>query len=94
MDVHGLLLVGPAHMSSLRVRGAQLMASRSEGVTGRALAYGVGSIPGTEMTVAKCTEACKAGSFTLAGLEYGGECCKSSAHMGAREQLSLEGSGR
>ncbi|KAK1545521.1 WSC domain-containing protein [Colletotrichum paranaense] len=46
----------------------------SEGTTGRALTYGIGSIPGGEMTVAKCTAACANANFILAGVEYSGEC--------------------
>ncbi|WYZ34618.1 hypothetical protein EsH8_I_000894 [Colletotrichum jinshuiense] len=46
----------------------------SEGTTGRALTYGVGTVPGAEMTVAKCTAACKAANYILAGVEYSGEC--------------------
>lgn len=48
----------------------------SEGATGRSLTYGVGTIPGAEMTVAKCTAACHTAGYILAGVEYGGECCK------------------
>lgn len=51
---------------------------KSEGTTGRALTYGVGTIPGAQMTVALCTAACKTAGYTLAGVEYSGECCKSS----------------
>ncbi|OAA42559.1 Galactose oxidase, beta-propeller [Metarhizium rileyi] len=48
----------------------------SEGTTGRALLQGVDSVPGAQMTVAKCTAACAAADAanTLAGMEYGGEC--------------------
>ncbi|GKT55210.1 wsc domain-containing protein [Colletotrichum tofieldiae] len=46
----------------------------AEGTTGRTLTYGVGSIPGAEMTVAKCTAACASANFILAGIEYSGEC--------------------
>lgn len=28
------------------------------------------------MTVALCTAACKTAGYTLAGVEYSGECCK------------------
>ncbi|KJZ73667.1 hypothetical protein HIM_07000 [Hirsutella minnesotensis 3608] len=56
----------------------------SEGTTGRALSQGINSIPGEQMTVAKCTAACKASGATLAGLEYGGECyCGSKIANGA-----------
>ncbi|UNI14601.1 (Methyl)glyoxal oxidase [Purpureocillium takamizusanense] len=46
----------------------------SEGTTGRTLTQGVGTIPNAQMTVAKCAAACKAGSYTFAGVEYAGEC--------------------
>ncbi|EFQ26203.1 WSC domain-containing protein [Colletotrichum graminicola M1.001] len=49
----------------------------AEGTTGRALTYGVGTVPAGQMTVAKCTAACAAANFILAGVEYSGECCKS-----------------
>jgi hypothetical protein len=48
----------------------------TEGTTGRALTFGVGTIPSAQMTVANCTAACRANNFILAGLEYAGECCK------------------
>lgn len=47
----------------------------AEGTTGRALTHGAG-VPAAEMTVAKCTAACHAANFILAGVEYGGECCR------------------
>ncbi|KAF4505126.1 hypothetical protein G6O67_007107 [Ophiocordyceps sinensis] len=46
----------------------------SEGTTGRALTQGINSVPGAQMTVAKCTAACKASGYPLAGVEYGAEC--------------------
>ncbi|KAJ9157373.1 Glyoxal oxidase-like protein [Pleurostoma richardsiae] len=46
----------------------------AEGTTGRALTYGVGSIPSAEMTVSNCTAACYTAGFILAGVEYSGEC--------------------
>ncbi|KAK4168541.1 putative copper radical oxidase [Cladorrhinum sp. PSN259] len=56
------------------VNGFVHMGCYSEGTTGRTLTYGVGTIPGAEMTVAKCTSACLAANYILAGVEYGGEC--------------------
>ncbi|KAK1994676.1 WSC domain-containing protein, partial [Colletotrichum falcatum] len=50
----------------------------TEGTTGRALTYGVGTVPANQMNVANCTAACAAANFILAGVEYSGECCKSS----------------
>ncbi|KYK54338.1 putative glyoxal oxidase precursor [Drechmeria coniospora] len=46
----------------------------SEGTTGRALAQGINAVPGAQMTVSKCTAACKASGYVIAGVEYGGEC--------------------
>ncbi|KAK2050271.1 galactose oxidase [Colletotrichum somersetense] len=46
----------------------------AEGTTGRALTYGVGTIPAGQMNVANCTAACAAANFILAGVEYSGEC--------------------
>ncbi|QUC17769.1 uncharacterized protein UV8b_02010 [Ustilaginoidea virens] len=58
----------------------------SEGKTGRALSQ-VFSVPGAEMTVAKCTAACRAANAgnVLAGVEYGGECyCGKTLSNGAQ----------
>lgn len=52
------------------------MGCYTEGKTGRALTYGAG-LPSADLTVAKCTAACRAANYILAGVEYGGECCKS-----------------
>lgn len=46
----------------------------AEGTTGRALTYNAG-VAGASLTVAKCTAACRAANYILAGVEYGGECC-------------------
>ena len=49
----------------------------SEGQTGRILLNGVATIGGAEaMTIKTCTDACRAAGYTLAGAEYGQECCK------------------
>lgn len=48
-----------------------------EGTTGRALTYGMYGVPADEMTVKKCVVGCADANFILAGVEYGGECCKS-----------------
>ena len=63
------------------VNGFKYMGCYTEGTTGRALTYGVPAsvVPSAEMTVAKCTAACLAANYILAGVEYSGECCKSSA---------------
>ena len=34
-------------------------------------------IDGAGMTVQRCTQGCLAGGYTLAGVEYGNECCMS-----------------
>lgn len=47
-----------------------------EGAAGRTLTTLITTIPAAQMTVAKCTAACQAGGFILAGVEYSGECCK------------------
>lgn len=57
----------------------------AEGTTGRALTNGIGSIPGDQMTVAKCTAACRAANFLLAGVEYSGQCCESSRCLDEEE---------
>ncbi|KAK3336500.1 glyoxal oxidase-like protein [Cercophora scortea] len=56
------------------VNGFNSIGCYAEGTTGRALTYGVGSIPNAEMTVAKCTAACHTAGYILAGVEYAGEC--------------------
>ena len=50
----------------------------SEGANGRTLQNGVATTGGSAaLTVALCTTACKNGNYKYAGVEYGGECCKS-----------------
>ncbi|KAM7191558.1 putative fungistatic metabolite [Naviculisporaceae sp. PSN 640] len=56
------------------VNGFSYLGCYTEGTTGRTLTYGVGSIPPAQMTVALCTAACHNAGYTLAGVEYGGEC--------------------
>jgi len=42
----------------------------------RTLQPGVGTTGGSSnMTIALCTAACRAGGYTYAGAEYAGECC-------------------
>lgn len=56
------------------VNGFVHMGCYSEGTTGRTLTYAVGTIPGAQLTVDKCTAACLTAGYILAGVEYGGEC--------------------
>jgi hypothetical protein len=58
------------------VNGFVHLGCYAEGTTGRALTYGVSgaTVPGAEMTVDRCTAACLAANYLLAGVEYGGEC--------------------
>ncbi|KAK2590697.1 hypothetical protein QQS21_011621 [Conoideocrella luteorostrata] len=70
------------------VNGWASIGCYSEGTTGRALTQGVGTVPGAEMTVAKCTAACRAADAgnILAGVEYGGECyCGKKFSNGAKQ---------
>ncbi|PNH43049.1 hypothetical protein VD0004_g4372 [Verticillium dahliae] len=54
-----------------------------DGAGGRTLSNGIGSIPASGMTVAKCLAACRAGNYKLGGVEYGGECyCDNSLKNG------------
>ncbi|KAL2015330.1 hypothetical protein VTK56DRAFT_5792 [Thermocarpiscus australiensis] len=69
---HTTDVVGP--QPNPGVNGFVHMGCYAEGTTGRALTYGVGSIPGAEMTVDRCTAACLAQNYVLAGVEFGGEC--------------------
>jgi hypothetical protein len=55
------------------VNGYNHMGCYAEGTTGRALTYAAGGVT-AEMTVDKCTAACRAANYILAGVEYGGEC--------------------
>jgi hypothetical protein len=57
------------------VNGFVYMGCYAEGTTGRALTYNAG-LTGSDLTVAKCTAACAAANYILAGVEYSGECCK------------------
>jgi hypothetical protein len=70
---HSSSLTGPGPNPG--VNGYNHLGCYAEGTTGRALTYGAGGIPAAEMTVAKCTAACRAANYILAGVEYGGECC-------------------
>ena len=45
-----------------------------EGNGGRALVNGAPFTGG--LTIAKCVTACKSAGYSLAGAEYGGECCR------------------
>lgn len=66
------------------VNGYVHMGCYTEGTTGRTLTYAVNTIPGAEMTVAKCTAACRTANYILAGVEYGGECyCGNTISNGA-----------
>lgn len=66
------------------VNGFVHMGCYTEGTTGRTLTYAANTIPNAEMTVAKCTAACLAANYILAGLEYGGECfCGNTISNGA-----------
>lgn len=49
----------------------------AEGNGGRTLGYGM-QVPGggNNMTVENCQTVCLASKYTLAGVEYAGECCK------------------
>ncbi|KOS19608.1 putative fungistatic metabolite [Escovopsis weberi] len=61
----------------------------SEGTTGRALATGLNGVPGDQMTVAKCTAGCQSAGFSLAGVEYAGECyCGNQISNGAKPDAS------
>jgi hypothetical protein len=70
---HTTDVLGP--QPSPGVNGYVYMGCYAEGTTGRALTYGAG-LSGSDLTVEKCTAACHAANYILAGVEYGGECCK------------------
>jgi hypothetical protein len=64
------------------VNGYEYIGCYAEGTTGRALTYAA-PVPGNEMTVDKCTAACHAANYILAGVEYSGECfCDNSIQNG------------
>ncbi|KAK3341705.1 glyoxal oxidase-like protein [Lasiosphaeria hispida] len=67
-----LVIAGP--QTNPGVNGFVYQGCYSEGTTGRALTFAPPGIVGSELTVAKCTSACKTAGYTLAGVEYGGEC--------------------
>ncbi len=50
----------------------------TDSISARSLGHGVG-VPGgaSQMTVEACTAVCQASGYTLSGVEYSGECCKS-----------------
>ncbi|KAL2199244.1 glyoxal oxidase like protein [Corynascus similis CBS 632.67] len=68
---HSSAITGPA--ANPGVNDYVHLGCYAEGNTGRALTYDAG-VPGGDMTVAKCTAACRAANYILAGVEYGGEC--------------------
>ncbi|AEO53498.1 glyoxal oxidase like protein [Thermothelomyces thermophilus ATCC 42464] len=68
---HSSAVTGPA--ANPGVNDFTHLGCYAEGKTGRALTYNPG-LPGADMTVAKCTAACRAANYILAGVEYGGEC--------------------
>ncbi|KAL2141040.1 hypothetical protein VTI28DRAFT_2930 [Corynascus sepedonium] len=68
---HSSAITGPA--ANPGVNDYVHLGCYAEGNTGRALTYDAG-LPGGDMTVAKCTAACRAANYILAGVEYGGEC--------------------
>ncbi|AEO70370.1 glyoxal oxidase-like protein [Thermothielavioides terrestris NRRL 8126] len=68
---HTTDVLGP--QPSPGVNGYVYMGCYAEGTTGRALTYGAG-LSGSDLTVEKCTAACHAANYILAGVEYGGEC--------------------
>lgn len=70
---HSSAITGPA--ANPGVNDYVHLGCYAEGNTGRALTYDAG-VPGGDMTVAKCTAACRAANYILAGVEYGGECCR------------------
>jgi hypothetical protein len=48
----------------------------NEGTTGRTLTNGLATTGGSNaMTVALCLTACQNAGYSLAGVEYAGECC-------------------
>jgi hypothetical protein len=53
----------------------------TDSVGARTLTTEIYSIGGNSMTVELCLAACLASNFNLAGVEYAGECCKSSFHI-------------
>ncbi|KAL2168473.1 hypothetical protein VTG60DRAFT_7209 [Thermothelomyces hinnuleus] len=68
---HSSAVTGPA--ANPGVNEFTYLGCYAEGKTGRALTHNPG-LPGADMTVAKCTAACRAANYILAGVEYGGEC--------------------
>ncbi|KEY70677.1 hypothetical protein S7711_02276 [Stachybotrys chartarum IBT 7711] len=56
------------------VDGWSSLGCYAEGTSGRALTYGLNTVPGGEMTIAKCTAGCRNAGFRLAGAEYAAEC--------------------
>lgn len=52
--------------------------SISDSTAARTLTTGEATTQGANnMSVAQCTSACAASKFTLAGVEFGSQCCKS-----------------
>lgn len=75
---------GPTTMSTIttsssppKQTGWSSLGCYSDNVNGRTLANQV-QVPGgaSAMSVEACEAACKSAGYTIAGLEYSGECCK------------------
>lgn len=70
-----------ATTSAIAIAGWTALGCYTDVVGARTLTTEIYSIAGSAMTVELCTAACKAAGFTLAGLEYGGECYCDTAIM-------------
>lgn len=68
---HSLVLSGPQVIDP--VGNWDYLGCWAEGTTGRTLTHGVGIAAG-DMTIELCTSACENAGYTLAGVEYAGEC--------------------
>jgi uncharacterized protein (DUF2141 family) len=65
---------GPNRLSMYSLSGWASLGCYNDTVGDRTLSTEIFSIPGASMTVELCQAACKAAGFTLAGVEYAGEC--------------------
>jgi hypothetical protein len=82
MEVFRLLYVG---MSLQHFSLAHSNSSFREGTGGRTLTNGLDVAGGSSnMTVSNCLAACQASKYNLAGVEYSGECCRSTLHDAIR----------
>jgi hypothetical protein len=68
-------------IASLPPTGWISLGCYTDEVGDRTLTTEIYSIPGSNMTIQACLDACLIAKYPLAGVEYAGECCMSSSFL-------------